>query len=662
MRIRLIILLFTSLCHLAQAESLTQEQWRYDIETLNQVLTKNHPNLYHSTSSTKLKQAFTIASEETNDQFRYIALSKALATVGDGHTSAPLLPLPIDMGVSFNYLPIQFKKFSDGYFVISASRKYQALIGSKVIEIADIPVLKVENMISPYISTDNEFWKQDLSQYYLTNVSLLNFVLGKSSSQDITVTVKNGNKLVTHTVDKLDYLDTINWIDGYFVNDDKGNDWINTEIDSPLFGCKQNYCKTLIKPENIMVMTIRNMQDQDNTFRTFVEESFEEIDKNKIDKLIIDLRLNRGGNGSVRWPLIYKLVNHRINTQSNLAVLISPKVFSAAMMLAVDLEKHTNAVFIGKNTGSSPNHYGETRFFQLPNSRFSIIYSGLYWQNGHPNDSRTSITPDIPITEKSEAFFSKTDQTFESAKFYLLQPRAANFDRNKSLIGKALIYTKSNIDGSNFGNIAVYHHDFFEVESFKWHDKQNHGTVVKAEFNPETLIVKNFKAYQMDSAGKNTQTATLRTDRFVIETQIGDSRQTFHTHGKAWHSYDFDFTSLGYIFPYLRNKHFYQFEVNDLDLSVSPPPFKNFGPASLSQRKATKYLNKKAWRYLINGEGLDMRGGYIWFDKKTGVLLGFEIQKPDEPGYQSGKLTLQSIKELSPEQWRTFQLNALNQH
>jgi hypothetical protein len=65
-------------------------------------------------------------------------------------------------------------------------------------------------------------------------------------------------------------------------------------------------------------------------------------------------------------------------------------------------------------------------------------------------------------------------------------------------------------------------------------------------------------------------------------------------------------------------------------------------------------------KYKINGPGLDNRGGTIWFDKEGEYLVAFEIKKPDEPGYNSGKLLLEKIIELDADGWEAFKMKAIN--
>ena len=60
--------------------------------------------------------------------------------------------------------------------------------------------------------------------------------------------------------------------------------------------------------------------------------------------------------------------------------------------------------------------------------------------------------------------------------------------------------------------------------------------------------------------------------------------------------------------------------------------------------------------YSIDGPGLENRGGTIWVDKALLHIVDYEIDLPDEPGYESGKLLLKKIDHMDYETWREFML------
>lgn len=114
------------------------------------------------------------------------------------------------------------------------------------------------------------------------------------------------------------------------------------------------------------------------------------------DRLVLDLRHNRGGDNSRNRALLHAIIRHpELQRPGSLYVLIGPATFSAAMMLALDLEKHTPAIFVGEPTGGRPNHYGDSRKLRLPHTGLTVRVSTLYWQYSDPRDARSAIEPHL---------------------------------------------------------------------------------------------------------------------------------------------------------------------------------------------------------------------------------------------------------------------------
>ena len=113
----------------------------------------------------------------------------------------------------------------------------------------------------------------------------------------------------------------------------------------------------------------------------------------------------------------------------------SPGRLSAAQLLANALEKHTNAIFVGEPTGSSPNHYGELGQLLLPKTGLTVFYSQLYWQ-ADPRDQRPWIAPDIaaPLTYADLA--AGRDPALLAIRTYQVPPSAPSLMDALLLAGK----------------------------------------------------------------------------------------------------------------------------------------------------------------------------------------------------------------------------------
>ena len=233
--------------------------------------------------------------------------------------------------------------------------------------------------------------------------------------------------------------------------------------------------------------------------------------------------------------------------------------------------------------------------------------------------------------------------------------------KHDNRVHKVFIYEKSNLDGSNKGKIAVYYAGPDELASFKWHEGNHHATLVKAQMDLKTNTVKLFEAFGADHEGNENLRATLEVqeDR-TANIRFGDQQDVFENVPEKWHSYDFDFASLGHAFHAIRKNQSNTFHILDVDPTGSGPEFKDFGLVEMEFLGEEEKWSRTLLKYSIDGEGLDNRGGYIWFDKEGSYLVAFEIEKPDERGYDSNKLVLKEVLDLTPTQWSDFKIEKLN--
>jgi C-terminal processing protease CtpA/Prc len=142
------------------------------------------------------------------------------------------------------------------------------------------------------------------------------------------------------------------------------------------------------------------------------------LEADNIDRLVLDLRWNGGGNNFVNRPLLEAVIRARQNRKGRLFVITGPHTFSAAMIFAAQLERYTQAIFVGEPTGSSPNFVGETTVVTLPNTKIAVSLSNLYWQTSHATDFRTWIPPTLYVPETFAAFRARRDSALEAILAY----------------------------------------------------------------------------------------------------------------------------------------------------------------------------------------------------------------------------------------------------
>jgi hypothetical protein len=180
-----------------------------------------------------------------------------------------------------------------------------------------------------------------------------------------------------------------------------------------------NWFELLDDGRSLYVALNRVLDARDEHLDVFFDRVFAVIDRESISRLILDIRNNGGGNNMLNRALIHHLVrNPRIQAWGQLYAITGRQTFSAAMNLAVDLERHTRAIFVGEPTGSSPNHYGESGRIVLPHSAIQVSVSELLWQHSEPHDDRPWIAPDLSARLSMDQYAVNQDPAMEAIRHH----------------------------------------------------------------------------------------------------------------------------------------------------------------------------------------------------------------------------------------------------
>jgi tetratricopeptide (TPR) repeat protein len=161
----------------------------------------------------------------------------------------------------------------------------------------------------------------------------------------------------------------------------------------------------------------------DESLADFSKRLLAFVEANDTEKLVLDLRLNRGGNGSLLRPLVVGLIKSKVNRPGRLFVLMGRSTWSAAQFLLNRLEGYTDVLFVGEPSGSKGNHYGDSRRITLPNSGLTVRVSIYYWQEWEPWDVRPWTAPHLTAELSSEDYRAGNDPALKAALSYV--PRKA---------------------------------------------------------------------------------------------------------------------------------------------------------------------------------------------------------------------------------------------
>lgn len=409
---------FNKIVGLADVSKMTRDEgWRYDLALLaREVKRKGYvPGVARSFSKTEFDAAVSKLNSDIpklTDSQVLIELMKLMRKLNDGHTG---ILGRLENAEAALAVPLQFYLFKEGLFIIGADPQYKELLGAQVLRFGDSTVTQVMQAMDPLIQRDNDFWPNQVGPYRMRSLPLLNGLGLIPDVRKVTLAIKDlqGQEKTVTVPANSDFPNIWN---------DFPKTWLTYAATSgkplPLYLKNMTtayWFEYLPETKLVYFQYNRVRNDGEESLAKFTERLFKFINDNDVDKLVIDMRWNNGGNTFLSQPLLYGLIrNEKINKRGKLFVIIGRRTFSAAQNTTTFFERHTNATFVGEPTGSSPNFIGEETIFTLPYSKVLANVSDLYWQSAWPMDYRTWIAPHIYTPPTFAAFSAGRDPALEA--------------------------------------------------------------------------------------------------------------------------------------------------------------------------------------------------------------------------------------------------------
>lgn len=406
--------------------SMNKADWVRDLDTLYSQMQAIHPSLHHHTKAAEM-DAYVTAFRKTipNDSWpEYVmGLYKLLALVGDGHTT--FYPMP-DTGPGFETrYPVLTEAFSDGLYIVGADKTYANTVGAKVVAIDGHPIGDVFKTLTAYWDHENETWVLRWLPFILRRPGFLHGAHVARGDVDaplaFTLEQNGARRDVLVTPMK--------------AADDEArqkSDWLHardeTQVARPtaLHGKDVPFDFVWLGDKATVYAVFNQSSDGDKeTVEAFAARLFAFIDTHKVDKLILDVRENGGGDNYTNQPLILGAIKARnIDRPGHLFLLTGRRTFSAAQNFCNQMERWTQALFVGEPTGSAPNLYGDAKQFELPLTHLHPMVSTLYWEDSMPNDERVWILPDVPAPLSFADWKAGRDPVLEAALAYHADAKA----------------------------------------------------------------------------------------------------------------------------------------------------------------------------------------------------------------------------------------------
>ena len=393
---------------------LTAAQWQADVSFLGDELPKRHRNAFHRVTKEEfdatVKAVYDSVPSVSEDEI-IVGLMKIVAKVHDGHSNV-IARAYFRSGV----YPIGFYLFSDGLYVRKAAANYSDLLGGKVIRIGRLSADAALKALGEVAFADNEMGVNQFAPLLMSVPEVLAGLKIVNDKQKLEIVVEKDGKQRSFTVAPSGAFD--NLVHGLPDAADAGS---NT-ADQPLYlrNPRNIYWYEYLKDQKIVYVKHNEIGNkQDEPVANFYKRVFDFVEANPVEKFVLDLRNNGGGNNTLNIPVVTGLIRSTINKRGKLFVITGRETFSAAQNLVNQIEKYTEAIFVGEPTAGHPNHYGDSRPFTLPNSGLTVRASTLWWQDLDPRDAREWTAPEIAAQLSFSDYRSGKDPALQAVIDYV---------------------------------------------------------------------------------------------------------------------------------------------------------------------------------------------------------------------------------------------------
>lgn len=387
-------------------DSVTTEEWREDLRHLEEELPRRHVNAFHTMSRDYLDRRMQRLWERVpayDDHDMPIQIAAVLNPMFDGHSGIRLF---WDSAVDFHAYPIQLRVFPEGIYVTGAPEEHERLVGARLDSLGDRSAEAALAATAELIARDNDM---ELIRFGPTLM-----VMGEVM-EALHITDDPAEARFVFRKDGRRWADTLRTDSAAFRLQGHSNldrraaeqDWVRAAgarsdttalwLQNP---ANPYWVKWLPKEKALYVQLNQITDKPKESLANFSDRVLGMADTLPAQRLVLDLRWNRGGNAYLIRPLVRGIVKSEFDDEGRLYGLIGRYTFSAGQMLVNELSKLTEVTYVGEPTAGSPNGYSDPTGIVLSNSGLTVLAARLYWQQRDPRDDRRCTVPHVsaPVT------------------------------------------------------------------------------------------------------------------------------------------------------------------------------------------------------------------------------------------------------------------------
>ena len=407
----------------ACSDEVKSERWREDLRELERQLSERHVNLFHSVSRKAFESAVSDLDRRIPSLTRpeiLVGFAQIVAMVGDGHTSF----YPGNQKKWwFHFYPIKLWSFSDGVYVIGTTGDHADLFGKRLVRIDETPIEDAFRLISTTIGADNDMEYEYTVPFELARPELLH-VLGIAESADQAEFVFEGGVRKTFqamTLKKwrgLDWRSANNLYEGLAPPSMRLEFLFATPLTLEHLKQRKYYWFTYLEEQRTLFLQYNQCWDQKDRppFQEVVDELFRYMDGNPVERLIVDVRQNAGGEPKIAEPLIEGLEQRsEFGEAGRLFVLVGRRTFSAALTNAAQLRSRAGALIVGEPPRGKPNSPSEGRDIDLKRTKMWVTVSTQFVERDPELGGADYLPVDIDAAYTFEQYRNAEDPALDAA-------------------------------------------------------------------------------------------------------------------------------------------------------------------------------------------------------------------------------------------------------
>ena len=396
-------------CSSSSAQPAAPEAAVDDVSTLAAEMERIHPNLFHSVSRETFRDAvddLVVRLPALDRDEILVDVLRIVAMTGerDGHMG--LFPL-VDHERPLHIAPIRAWVFPEGIYVL-ASPERPELVGTRIVAIEGRPVAEVAALVRPLVTRDNESSLiLRLPEFMITGEILHG--LGLSSGAEavrLTVERAGGERLdaTLRTLPGPAYWDLIQHV------------WAPPPppgVPTPLWLRNPQRPQWFAKLAKGRV--VYAVYSHTNSSGTFAASLLKRAQNPKVRRVIVDVRLNPGGDNTAYRPLLDVLRSRFVNKPGRLVLLTGRVTFSAAGNFAAEVDARTRARIVGEAAGGSPHNYGDAVEVDLETLGWTVHVPPQYVEVLGRPDERAALEPDVAMQIDAADHFLGRDPVLAKA-------------------------------------------------------------------------------------------------------------------------------------------------------------------------------------------------------------------------------------------------------